>query len=85
MVALAQNVGAVLVAEGVETWEEAETLMRCGVDWVQGFLFGHPAPNPEALNRSVSRRLVGLSQKKSVATAGTIDPPRIVPPMMSDR
>ena len=33
-----------IVAEGVETDAEAEVLRRLGVDFGQGFLFGHPQP-----------------------------------------
>ncbi len=39
-----RTAGCRLVAEGVETEAEAETLRRLGVDFGQGFLFGHPAP-----------------------------------------
>jgi EAL domain-containing protein (putative c-di-GMP-specific phosphodiesterase class I) len=61
MVALAANVGAVLIAEGVETWGELETLRRYGVEWAQGFLFGKPAPFPRALDSDISRRMGGTS------------------------
>jgi EAL domain-containing protein (putative c-di-GMP-specific phosphodiesterase class I) len=44
VVALAENIGAVLIAEGVETNEEVVTLVRYGVRFAQGFLFGAPAP-----------------------------------------
>ena len=63
MVAMAENIGAVLIAEGVETWEEAETLMRCGVQWAQGFVFARPAPSPERLRPSVSRRVMRASMR----------------------
>ncbi len=36
--------GTLLLGEGVETVEEAETLRSLGVDYGQGFLFGRPAP-----------------------------------------
>jgi EAL domain-containing protein (putative c-di-GMP-specific phosphodiesterase class I)/CheY-like chemotaxis protein len=35
--------GEQVVAEGVETPEEAEALVRCGVELLQGYLFGRPA------------------------------------------
>lgn len=35
--------GALLVAEGVEQAEEAETLAQCGAHLLQGFYFGRPA------------------------------------------
>jgi EAL domain-containing protein (putative c-di-GMP-specific phosphodiesterase class I) len=56
--ALARNIGAVLIAEGVETWAEARTLMRCGIEWAQGFLFGRPTALPERLRPAVSRGIV---------------------------
>lgn len=41
-----REVGAVLVAEGVEVEAEAETLRDLGVDYGQGYLFGRPEPLP---------------------------------------
>jgi len=46
--AFAREVGAVVVAEGVERVEELEVLRECEVDFAQGWLFGRPgAPWPE--------------------------------------
>jgi EAL domain-containing protein (putative c-di-GMP-specific phosphodiesterase class I) len=42
--ALAQGLGTVTTAEGVETEEQFEYLRAAGVDLVQGYLFGRPAP-----------------------------------------
>ena len=58
MAEFARNIGSVLIAEGVETWEEAEALVRCGVEWAQGYVFGRPAPRPYLLSRAISRRIV---------------------------
>jgi EAL domain-containing protein (putative c-di-GMP-specific phosphodiesterase class I) len=44
MVYFARQSGCLLVAEGIETEPERETLRRIGVPFGQGFLFGHPAP-----------------------------------------
>jgi EAL domain-containing protein (putative c-di-GMP-specific phosphodiesterase class I) len=41
---LAERSGAVSLAEGVETEEEAEMLESLGVEAAQGFLFGRPEP-----------------------------------------
>ncbi len=38
---------ALLVAEGVETAEEAETLRACGAHLLQGFYFGKPELDPD--------------------------------------
>jgi diguanylate cyclase (GGDEF)-like protein len=42
--ALAQGLGTVTTAEGVETEEQLEYMRNAGVDLVQGYLFGRPVP-----------------------------------------
>lgn len=44
--AFASEVGATLVAEGIEQRAEADTLRDLGVPLGQGWLFGHPRPLP---------------------------------------
>lgn len=49
-VEFAEKVNAVPIAEGVETWEELDSLVKLGLRYFQGFLFGrpesHPVPTP---------------------------------------
>jgi hypothetical protein len=45
MVALLHECGALVLLEGVETHEEALLALDADVDLVQGFAFGHPAPD----------------------------------------
>ena len=47
LVAFAAAVNTTLIAEGVETWQELETLAQFGVRYAQGFLFARPAPSPQ--------------------------------------
>jgi len=42
IVSLCSRLGAQVVAEGVETEEELEAVRKCGVQFVQGFLFARP-------------------------------------------
>ncbi len=50
MTALSKDMGMTVVAEGVETREEAETLVSLGCDLLQGFLFAKPGrPFPEVV------------------------------------
>jgi PAS domain S-box-containing protein len=44
MVAFAEEVGALLIAEGVERPEELEALASVGVPYAQGYLLGRPGP-----------------------------------------
>jgi diguanylate cyclase (GGDEF)-like protein len=46
LIAFAASVDAALIAEGVESWEELETLARLGVRYAQGYLFAKPAVVP---------------------------------------
>jgi EAL domain-containing protein (putative c-di-GMP-specific phosphodiesterase class I)/GGDEF domain-containing protein len=61
LVAFAASVDAVLIATGVETWEELETLARLGVRHAQGYLFARPAdapPEPAEETRLALRRVM---------------------------
>lgn len=44
MTSLSQDMGMLVVAEGVETEAERDTLMALGCDLLQGFLFAKPSP-----------------------------------------
>ena len=41
-----RDIGAAVIAEGVETREELHTLLSVGIDFVQGYLTGRPQPPP---------------------------------------
>lgn len=44
LVSLAHKTGALVVAEGIETENEAVTVLDIGADFLQGFYFARPAP-----------------------------------------
>ena len=48
--AMAHNLRLKVVAEGVETQEQASRLMAEGFEEVQGYLFGKPMPCDQLLN-----------------------------------
>jgi EAL domain-containing protein (putative c-di-GMP-specific phosphodiesterase class I) len=50
ILSLANNVGAEVVAEGIETVEELETLLELGILYGQGFLFAKAGPDFVGLN-----------------------------------
>jgi EAL domain-containing protein (putative c-di-GMP-specific phosphodiesterase class I) len=47
IIVMAHKLGLRVIAEGVETRQQAELLTRAGCDFGQGFLFGHAVPAPE--------------------------------------
>jgi EAL domain-containing protein (putative c-di-GMP-specific phosphodiesterase class I) len=49
MVELMSKMGLPVVAEGVETREQLETMCQLGVSYVQGFYFSRPVPREEFL------------------------------------
>ncbi|MGB3734699.1 MAG: EAL domain-containing response regulator [Ilumatobacter sp.] len=56
MVTFATEVGASLVAEGVETIEELDTLTSLGIRSVQGYLLGRPQTPPLVVNDVIRER-----------------------------
>jgi EAL domain-containing protein (putative c-di-GMP-specific phosphodiesterase class I)/GGDEF domain-containing protein len=56
---LGAGVGATVIAEGIETQEEADTLREIGIRYGQGYLFGRPMDPRSAVSpnrRAASRR-----------------------------
>ncbi len=51
LIDFAADVGSAIIAEGVETEQELDTLQRLGAACGQGYFFGRPAPLVEALDR----------------------------------
>ncbi|WP_227983122.1 sensor domain-containing protein [Dickeya poaceiphila] len=47
IIAMAHSLGLKVVAEGIETQQQCDTLARIGCDYAQGFLFSRPVPAPE--------------------------------------
>jgi EAL domain-containing protein (putative c-di-GMP-specific phosphodiesterase class I) len=42
------DLGAEVVAEGLETWDEVRAAQDCGCHYAQGYALGRPAPTPTA-------------------------------------
>jgi EAL domain-containing protein (putative c-di-GMP-specific phosphodiesterase class I) len=50
LISFAAELGATVVAEGIENLQELETLRGLGVRYGQGFYLGRPGPIAEALS-----------------------------------
>lgn len=46
-ITMTNDIGLEIIAEGVETKEQAQFLSKCGCDIVQGFLYAKPMPVSE--------------------------------------
>ncbi|WP_163996800.1 EAL domain-containing protein [Pyxidicoccus caerfyrddinensis] len=78
LVAFAASVDAVLIAEGVETWDELAVLLRLGIRHVQGYLIARPAPEPvlptgefEA-QRHLAMRALDFREREDDETVGSM-------------
>jgi len=47
----AMRTGCRLIAEGVETQAEADTILRLGIEFAQGYLYGRPSPVADLVGR----------------------------------
>ena len=56
MVAIGKSLGLMIVAEGVETEEQAQLAAAMGCDYLQGFYFGRPMSADELRNTLVETR-----------------------------
>ena len=65
----ARTGGCRLVAEGVETEDEARALTQLGVEFGQAYWFGRPAPV------LVTRRNPGVIPARRVSDRGALTPP----------
>lgn len=62
MYILSQKIGFFVVAEGVETWEEALFLKAQKIPLAQGYFFAHPNPNPKEALFLAEKRLRELER-----------------------
>ena len=65
IVSFAREVDAACIAEGIEEFEDLETLHRLGVQYGQGFLIGRPQLQPEEPNPAMLEGLFRMIHHKS--------------------
>jgi EAL domain-containing protein (putative c-di-GMP-specific phosphodiesterase class I) len=68
VLSLGRSLDIATTAEGVETWQEFQSLRVSGVNFVQGYLFGRPCPASELeFDRAFDRDFTSDGNKGSVA------------------
>jgi EAL domain-containing protein (putative c-di-GMP-specific phosphodiesterase class I) len=70
IVSMAQVLGLSVIAEGVETEEQAELLREIGCDELQGFLFGEPMPSANARLLLAEKASLARAKQKTRRTSG---------------
>ena len=53
IIEMTNEIGLDLVAEGVETWEQAEFLCHCGCDTAQGYYYEKPISEEDFVEKYV--------------------------------
>lgn len=66
MVEVSKVSGISLIAEGIETQEELETLIHCGVQYGQGYLIQKPSDRISEILEDLRRKVLQLNQKHNV-------------------
>ena len=61
LVKLSHTRDILVVAEGVETQEELETVIACGVDLIQGYYLSHPLFEPKPLDPEIAETIRRLA------------------------
>lgn len=72
VVHLAQRIGAVSLAFGVETFEDLLACVRAGVEYGQGFLLGRPVPDTDRAIERAKKTLAPLREELTAALASDL-------------
>jgi EAL domain-containing protein (putative c-di-GMP-specific phosphodiesterase class I) len=61
LVSLAHRIGSLVIAEGVETADQAVIALELGVDMLQGFYFAKPGPDIHALMEGIEPKIEAVA------------------------
>lgn len=74
LISIAQEIGIVTIGEGIETEGEAAWMTAAGTDYLQGYLYGKPAPLTPRASASEQARI----QKATERFTARVADPRLV-------
>jgi diguanylate cyclase (GGDEF)-like protein len=64
LIQIAKTKNILVLAEGVETYEEMKTVVEYGVDLLQGYYFGKPLLEPLPLDKKITDEILHVKNKK---------------------
>ena len=62
MISFARKNQSLVIAEGIQCREEMETVIRLGVDYLQGFYLGVPSLIPQPVSQEAAREILDLNR-----------------------
>ncbi|MGN0583860.1 MAG: EAL domain-containing protein, partial [Ruminococcus sp.] len=65
LVQIASVKNVLVLAEGVETYDEMKTVIECGVDLLQGYYFSRPSFEPEPYNQKIAQEIKDINDSIS--------------------
>jgi len=72
LVTMAKKTGSLVIAEGVETHEEAVTSLELGANFLQGYYISKPVPSETSFNSGISNTLLSLASSYCSSIVGKI-------------
>lgn len=63
LVQISSSKNILVIAEGVETYGEMETVIKCGVDLLQGYYFGKPSFDPPTVSPETTADILRIAEK----------------------
>jgi EAL domain-containing protein (putative c-di-GMP-specific phosphodiesterase class I) len=77
VIVLAHELGLKVIAEGVETFDQLDLLVKNGCDQIQGYLFSKPVTRDECAALTKSSRRLDLGRSEStVSSLGFLEAPQ---------
>ena len=63
IIVMAHQLGLKVIAEGIETQQQMQLLLKAGCDYGQGYLFSRPVPKKEFMTLLSSKKMVIANNK----------------------
>lgn len=62
LITIAHNQNIMVLAEGVETYGELKSVIKCGVDLIQGFYISNPLYEPKPVDKKIVDQIIDINK-----------------------